>query len=87
MSIRVKNHPSITRVEVPVVVETNLHENKFRGETCLESNVMWFETQESITHILFEISVELFKTPLSLSTTTTNARVFSITSYSLFLSQ
>jgi len=31
MSIRVKNHPSITRVEVPVVVETNLHENKFRG--------------------------------------------------------
>jgi hypothetical protein len=46
---------------------------------------MWFVTQESIIHILLEISVEIFKTPLSLSTTTTNARVLSITSYSLFL--
>ena len=59
--------PPLTRVEVPLAVETNFCEDDLIIKRCLESNVIWSVAPESIIHALLETGVKICKTlpPLS----------------------
>ena len=61
VSVRVKDPSLMTGVVLPLVMKTIFCEEGLRGETCLESKVIWFVAAESIIHALLITSVEVFK--------------------------
>ena len=61
VSIKVKDHSPMTGVVLPLAVETIFCKEGLRGDTCLESKVIWSAISESIIHALLTTGVEVFK--------------------------
>ena len=86
VSVRVKDPSPMTRVVLQLAVETIFCEESLRGETCLESKVIWSVAPKSIIHALLITGVKVFKNLPPWFVAVTNAEAFSATLAFVFIS-